>query len=105
MIFGLLFVVLVYAQDPISKVESLSTYTLGPDDQIVIRVLNVEEIDNRPVRIDNRGTINLPMIGKIQAAGLTTDQLEVEISGRLRKYIVEPDVTVSVLEMRSQPVS
>src|ERR1700722_18063140 len=102
MILGLFLGLLLYAQDPITKVESPSTYTLGPDDQIVIRVLNVEEIDNKPVRIDNRGTINLPMIGKLQAVGLTTDQLETEITARLKKYVVEPDVTVSVVEMRSQ---
>jgi polysaccharide biosynthesis/export protein len=105
MIVTLFLGALALVQDPSAAAISLSTYTLGSDDQIVIRVLNVEEIDNKPVRIDNRGIINLPMIGKMQAAGLTTDQLELEITTRLKKYVVAPDVTVSVLEMRSQPVS
>ncbi len=102
---AVLLAVVALVQDPKGPSDSQSTYTLGPDDQIVIRALNVEEIDNKPVRIDNRGTINLPMIGKMQAAGLTTDQLEAEVTARLKKYVVEPDVSVSVVEMRSQPVS
>ncbi len=105
MMLTLLLAVLALAQSPTGNSEALGIYTLGPDDQIVIRVLNVEEIDNKPVRIDNRGVISLPMIGKMQAAGLTTDQLEAEISLRLKKYVVQPDVMVSVAERRTQPVS
>ncbi len=82
-----------------------TTYTLGADDQIVIRAVDVEEIDNKPVRIDARGNINLPMAGHIQAAGLTTEELERAIEERLKKYLNEPDVSVSLVELRSQPIS
>src|SRR5580693_7409409 len=81
------------------------TYTLGPGDQIIIRVLNLEEIDNRPVPIDLRGSINLPVVGRIQASGLTTEKLEAAIAERLKKVLVKPDVSVYLAEMRSQPVS
>jgi polysaccharide export outer membrane protein len=82
-----------------------TTYTLGVDDQIVIRAVDVEEIDNKPVRIDTRGNINLPMAGHIQAAGLTTDELEQAIEERLKKYVNTPEVSVSIVELRSQPIS
>lgn len=85
-----------------------STYTLGPEDQISVKVLDAEELstkDNAPIRIDSRGTITLPMIGRLTAAGLTTDQLEIEIENRLKKFLHEPDVTVHLTEMRSQPIS
>jgi len=78
------------------------TYTLGPGDQIIIRVLNLEEIDNRPVPIDLRGSINLPVVGRIQASGLTTERLEAAIAERLKKVLVKPDVSVYLAEMRSQ---
>jgi len=81
------------------------TYTLGPGDQIIVRVLDLEEIDNKPVPIDLRGSINLPVAGRIQASGLTTERLEAAIAERLKKVLVKPDVSVYLAEMRSQPVS
>jgi polysaccharide export outer membrane protein len=88
-----------------SKSEAPTTYTLGSGDQIVIRAIDVEEIDNKPVLIDTRGNINFPIVGRIHAAGLTTEELETEIETRLKKYINEPDVTVALAELRSQPIS
>ncbi|HEY1754077.1 MAG TPA: polysaccharide biosynthesis/export family protein [Bryobacteraceae bacterium] len=81
------------------------TYTLGPGDQIMIRVLDFEEIDNKAVPIDLKGSVNLPEVGRIQASGLTTEQLEGVIAERLKRYLVKPDVSVYLTEMRSQPVS
>jgi len=81
------------------------TYMLGAGDQIVVRAPDVEEIDNKTVPIDLKGNLNLPVVGRIQASGLTTEQLEVAISARLRKFLVKPDVSVYLVEMRSQPVS
>ncbi len=40
-------------------------YVLGPNDQILIRAPGVEEINERPFRIDAEGFINLPLIGRI----------------------------------------
>ena len=45
------------------------------------------------------------MAGRIQASGLTTEQLEDAIAQRLTKYLVHPDVSVYLAETRSQPVS
>ncbi len=81
------------------------TYTLGPGDQIVVRVPDFEEIDNKSIPIDLKGSVNLPEVGRIQASGLTTEQLEAVIAQRLKKYLVKPDVSVYLAEMRSQPVS
>jgi polysaccharide biosynthesis/export protein len=81
------------------------TYTLGAGDQIVIRVPDFEEIDNKTVPIDLKGSVNLPAVGRIQASGLTTEQLEAVIAEHLKRYLVKPDVSVYLTEMRSQPVS
>lgn len=86
------------------KVEDRK-YVLGPDDDITIQALDADEITNKPVRIDTSGNINLPLVGRLRAAGLTVEQLEAEIAARLRTYIQQPYVTISVTNFRSQPVS
>ncbi len=92
-----------FAPDP--RRAAPSNYTLGPDDQISIQAPDVEEITKAPVRIDMRGNINLPLVGRLQAAGLTADELEDQIKTRLKKYLQDPDVTVAITEFRSQPIS
>ena len=101
-IYFALSTVIMYGQ---AARETPSNYVLGPDDQISIQAVDVEEISGKPVRIDMRGNINLAMIGRIQAAGETADSLEVLIKKRLEKYVREPDVSVSIVEYRSQPIS
>jgi polysaccharide export outer membrane protein len=85
--------------------EVRSTYVLGPEDQISIWALDAEEINNKPVVIGATGHINLPLVGRVRAAGLTVEQLEAEITAKLKTYIEDPKVSVTVAEFRSQPVS
>ena len=85
--------------------EKRSTYLLGPDDQIVIRALHAEEISDKPFRIQPDGNIRVAMIGEVAADGLTVPELEADLSGRLKQYYIDPQVTVTVTEFRSQPVS
>jgi polysaccharide export outer membrane protein len=84
------------------------TYMLGPGDQIVVRVSDMDEFDgkdSRGVPIDLKGGLTLPVVGRIQAGGFTTEQVQVAIAERLKKVLVKPDVSVYLTEMRSQPVS
>lgn len=89
----------------VSAQPAQPTYILGPGDELVIRALDVPEISDRPVRIDMQGFINLPMVGRVQAGGLSVEELEAELARRLRTYVIEPQVTVSITQFRSQPVS
>ena len=95
---------LICAQVPESSIPS-DSYVLGPDDQITVRALEVEEIDGKTARVDLQGYIDLPLIGKVKAAGLSVGDVETTLSNRLRKYVREPQVSVTVSEYRSQPVS
>jgi polysaccharide biosynthesis/export protein len=79
-------------------------YVLGPNDQILIRAPEAEEIDNRPFRIDGDGNINLPLVGRIHAAGMSLQELEADLVKRLREYIRDPQVFVTVVQFRSEPV-
>ncbi len=84
---------------------NLSSYTLGPDDQILIRALHVPEIPDKAIRIEADGSIQLPLAGRVQAGGLTTWRLENDLTRILKAYVREPEVSVELVEQRSQPVS
>lgn len=88
-----------------SKPEQRSTYVLGPDDQITIRALHCEEISDKPFRIQPDGYLNLPLVGSVKVAGLEIPALEAKLQQLLKTYYVDPEVTVTVTEFRSQPVS
>jgi polysaccharide biosynthesis/export protein len=85
--------------------SSAPNYVLGADDQIVIHAFEAEEISDKPIGIGADGFIDLPMIGRVHAAGMTVQQLQVELAKRLGAYVNHPQLTVMVSEFRSQPVS
>lgn len=82
-----------------------SSYILGAEDLIVVHALNVPDISDKPLRLDLNGDIKIPMVGRIHAGGLTSEQLEAELTKRLSVYLENPDVAVSIAEFHSQPVS
>ena len=93
------------APAPMTGPERKADYILGPDDQIVIRAFQAEEISDKPMQVTGEGYINAPMIGRIKAAGLTIAQLEQELTKKLATYYEHPQVSVFVSDYRSQPVS
>jgi polysaccharide export outer membrane protein len=82
-----------------------SNYVLGPNDQVTLSVADLEEISNKPMRVDMRGDLNVPLAGRIHAEGLTVDQLETQLETILKKDLRDPHVVVTIAEFRSQPVS
>jgi polysaccharide biosynthesis/export protein len=78
-----------------------NTFIIGNDDVLAINVWKEPDISRSiPVRSD--GKISLPLVGEVQAAGLTPAKLESEIAIRLKNYISEPEVTVMVQQVNSQ---
>ena len=78
-------------------------YKIGPQDVLRIDVWKELEVSRVvPVRPD--GKISLPLLNDVQAAGLTPMQLSGVIAGGLRKYINDPQVTVSVSEINSRRI-
>jgi len=84
--------------------ENPSSYTLGPGDEVTVAATDVEEFKGIPARVDMQGNVRLPLIGKVHAAGLTPAELESAIKRDLKVYVKEPDVIVTVMNFRSQPV-
>ena len=80
-------------------------YILGPEDVIDIDVFNVPEL-SKSVRVANDGQVSLPLIGRVQAAGLTADQLGQELAEKWgENYLQDPKVTIFVKEFKAKPVS
>jgi polysaccharide export outer membrane protein len=90
---------------PVPGTQNSGSYRLGAGDQIMIRASNSPELNEKTFRIDLNGYINAPTIGRIMAAGSTVEALERELLTRMRVFLQEPDVAVSVMEYQSQPVS
>ncbi len=63
------------------------------------------EIAKGPIRITTSGDINLAMVGRFHAAGLTVERLEEDVRERLKAYIKDPDIVVNLTQLKSQPVS
>jgi polysaccharide export outer membrane protein len=85
--------------------EDISHYVLGSDDTLKIWALGIEEISDKPVRIDPSGDIDLPVVGKVHARGLSLEELKVQLMQRLAKEVLKPQVSVEIVDFGSQPVS
>lgn len=81
-------------------------YLLGPGDVIRIQVFQSTDLTVE-ARISESGVISYPLLGVVKMAGLSPQQAENLISTRLRdgKFLQNPQVTLNVLEFRSQQVS
>jgi len=78
-----------------------NSFVIGNDDVLAINVWKEPDISRSiPVRSD--GKISLPLVGEVQAAGLTPLALEKDIASKLKSYIAEPEVTVMVQQVNSQ---
>ena len=77
-----------------------SDFFLGPEDVLKVTVWKSPDLSGE-VAIRPDGTITLPLIGDVPAAGLTANVLAKRISERLTEYVSAPIVTVQVKEVNS----
>jgi polysaccharide biosynthesis/export protein len=84
---------------PVGEAE----YKIGPQDVLRIDVWKEPDLSRAiPVRPD--GKISLPLLNDVQAAGLTTMELAASIREGLKKFINNPQVTVTLTEINSRRV-
>jgi polysaccharide biosynthesis/export protein len=85
--------------------EAQRAFRIGPRDTIAVEVFGATEL-SRVGDVDLTGTFGMPLIGDVVAAGKTSGELAAEIATRLRgRYVRDPQVTVSIREIRSQQVT
>jgi len=79
------------------KFQTLETnYKIAPMDKLGIKVFKMDDLSG-DYDVDLAGNISLPLIGQIQAANLTTAQLDDVLTQRLgAKYLEHPDISVAI---------
>lgn len=85
-----------------AKSATDNSFIIGNDDVLSINVWNEPDFNKQSLPVRSDGKISLPLIGEVQAAGLTPLQLQQDIATKLHSYITQPDVTVIVLQINSQ---
>lgn len=92
---------------PGSSDSGLPVRKIGPGDLLGIFVYDAPEL-SRPTRVDEKGNIRLSMIEQpIKAVGVYPSDLEQTISAELKngKVLVDPIVSVTVVEYQSHPIN
>lgn len=81
----------------------IADYPIGPGDILEISVPGMEELKSHRVRVSGEGTISLPLLGVVQASGLTEKDLGEEIRRRLEEsYMYNPQIKLFVREYSSR---
>ena len=85
--------------------EGVDEALIGPEDLLEINVFELPELKTQ-ARVMGDGTISLPLLGIVQAAGLTTTGLEARVRELLEeRFLLDPQVTITVSEHMSRQVS
>lgn len=82
-------------------------YIVGVGDELQLRVFGEDDMSRDRLLIDPDGTIEVPQLGRIKAAGRTTREIQDYIAQELvrRKiFVQQPSVSISVAVFRSQSV-
>ena len=80
-------------------------YVLGVGDEVLIRIVDLDDIPDRPMRIDPNGLLDLPLVGGVQASGMTLGELKRELGVRYGKYLQSPQITINLTDDKGHPVS
>ncbi len=75
-------------------------YVLGAEDVLLMSVWRDEQL-TKEVVVRPDGMVSFPLVGDLQAAGRTVDELRADLTKKLTKYIPNPQVSVAVTKILS----
>jgi polysaccharide biosynthesis/export protein len=81
------------------------SYRLGPGDVVSAWVVGGDEFSGKQFIVSPSGFVDFPMAGRLLAAGKTVEQLKADLTQKLKLYINDPEVSLSIVQFQSQPVS
>jgi polysaccharide biosynthesis/export protein len=82
-----------------------SNYKIAPMDKLSIKVFKSEDLSG-DYDVDLAGHISMPLIGEVDAATLTTAELDQKLTAKLgEKYLEHPDVSVSIKQSAGRLVT
>ena len=85
-------------QHPVAK--TADPYQIGSDDELEIVVWNQPQLSGKVI-VASDGTISMPLIGRVPAAGFTPDELKADLEKRYTRYVHDPNATVRVSDPAS----
>jgi len=89
----------------LDQLTSNRPYLIGPFDKLKIDVFGIEDL-SKEVQIDASGRLSFPLVGVVEASGLTPGELGTELENRLQgRYVRDPQVTVNLEETVSQVIT
>jgi len=90
----------VLAADPPALVAQQNDYKIHAGDQLLVGVYDDPKMPPITITVTPDGKFSFPLIGILMAGGKTPEQLRVEMETKLRKFVSEPVVTVSITEVK-----
>lgn len=90
------------AQPPTNAVAG---YRINPLDQVRVDVFGEPDLSLRDLPVDLDGNIVIPLAGKIEAKGRTTEELSRQIAAALGRYLRRPQVAVNITQFTSQKIT
>ena len=86
-----------------NTVKAPEDYLIGAEDVLEVSVWKEPELQ-RKLSVRPDGKITFPLAGEIAAAGATTEQVQEEITRRIKKYIPDALVTVTVADVKGYKI-
>lgn len=77
-----------------------TSFLIGPEDVLIVNVWRNQDL-SREVAVRPDGSISMPLIGDVHAAGLTGEELAKKLNDRLKEFVSTPTVSVQVKEVNS----
>ena len=87
-----------------SKKKQSDNYQIQPGDRLDIKVYREEDLTGI-YEVDPSGQLNFPLIGQTKGAGLSVEDLRTELTQKLKKYLVSPQIRISRTEGTIQSIS
>src|SRR5690606_31396849 len=84
-----------------SAADPAQPYRIGARDERSVNVFREPSLSLERVTVDATGGFQMPLLGRVEATGRTTDELAAALQGQLNRYLVEPSVSVNVTNAAS----
>ena len=93
-----------HAQQSGAPVAVTASYQLAPSDVVSITVVNFTNLSVAQAVVAPDGTVALPLLDNVSVSGMTTAQTARLLTKRWRKYVINPAVSVSLMQKHVQNV-
>ena len=94
----------VFTAVPAAPAQANKPYCLMADDVVIVTVVNFTNLTTQCV-VSQDGTINLPLLSSVPAAGRQPSELAADLTRRWSKYVINPAVSVSLMQRHKQTIS